>query len=190
MGKRAPIAYAALSFLIMMFANASSSLGQAGSTGGTIGQQDKSASGSEEFPHPARPSQKRAAHGGSSEESPHPAKPLQKRAAHDGNRRPKITSSGSITGQWHWDIKCPSANFVGLLTIVQSGDTFTGEFGHTNFWDNGTISNGRVIGGNVTFDREYYGTDHLLLHLSGSVMQGPHDSARFGHCLIYATKRQ
>jgi hypothetical protein len=141
---------------------------QAGSTGGTIGKQDKSTSGSQELPSLPKPSPKRAARG--------------------EGVRPKIRSRASITGRWHWDIKCPTANFVGILNIVQSGDTFAGEFGHTNFWDNGTVSNGRVSGDTVTFDREYYGTDHVVLHLSGSVMQGPHDNATYGHCFIHSTK--
>jgi hypothetical protein len=153
----------------MSAAVSSAAFAQAGSTGGTLGKQDKSASGSDESPGPAKPSQKRVARGDSAS--------------------PKIVSRGSITGRWNWNIKCPSANFTGLLSIVQSGDTFTGEFGHTNFWDNGTISNGQVRGGAVTFDRDYYGVDHVVLHWSGSVMQGPNDNATYGHCLIYATKK-
>jgi hypothetical protein len=141
---------------------------QAGSTGGTIGKQDKSTSGSQELPSPPKPPRKRAARGESAAQ--------------------KMGSRAAISGRWHWDIKCPNANFVGILDIVQSGDTFTGEFGHTNFWDNGTVSNGRVTGDTVTFDREYYGTDHVVLHLSGSVMQGPHDNSTFGHCFIHSTK--
>lgn len=164
------IARTLLSGMVMSFAVGTTVYAQAGSTGGTIGKQGKSASGSEESPRAVAPSQKRAARGESG--------------------GAKIASRASITGHWHWDIKCPSANFTGHLDIVQSGGTFTGEFGHTNFWDNGTISNGRVSGGTVTFDREYLGTDHVLLHLSGSVMQGPHDNAVWGHCLIYATKNQ
>jgi hypothetical protein len=168
MGMRISITIAALSFSIMMFADESSSFSQAGSSGGTIGQQNKSASGSEE--------------------SPHRSKPVQKAVPHAESRRPKIASSGSITGRWHWDATCTKANFTGLITFVQTGDTFTGEYGHTNFWDSGTISNGRVSGGNVTFDREFNGTDHIALHVSGSAMQGTHDFNVFGHCQIYGTK--
>jgi hypothetical protein len=141
---------------------------QSGSIGGTVGKQGKSISGGDE----------------TSEKSTR-LQPQMQRAAHEA-----AMPHASISGRWHWDIKCPTANFTGLLNIVQTGNTFSGEFGHTNFWDNGTVSNGQVRGNLVTFDREYLGMDHVRLSLTngGSVMQGPHDNAVWGHCLIFAKK--
>jgi hypothetical protein len=151
--------------------------GQAGSIGGTVGKQDKSVSGGGgEAPAASPPASTKRA--GSRQTNAHS----------EDSENPKTATRGSIAGRWAWDIKCPSANFTGVLTVVQTGDTFTGEFGHTNFWDNGTISNGRVKGSSVTFDRDYLGVDHVGLTLSGSVMQGPHDNPVWGHCYIHAAK--
>jgi hypothetical protein len=160
-----------LAFAIILAAAigaAGAAFAQSGSIGGTVGKQGKSVSGGDD----------------TAEKGTRPQLEMQ-RAPHEA-AMPHV----SINGRWHWDIKCPTANFTGLLDIVQTGNTFTGEFGHTNFWDNGTVSNGQVQGNLITFDREYFGMDHVRLSLTngGSVMQGPHDNAAWGHCLIFARK--
>jgi hypothetical protein len=171
------IAVLLLSAAVPLMALNSSAHAQAGSTGGTIGKQDKSISGG----------------GETTEERPrHPsAKPAVSR-----NREPRERAAPrtrfSMTGHWHWDAKCEKGNFTGLFEIVQTADTFTLEFGHTNIYDNGTVTNGEVHGNVVTFDREYFGHDHVRLILTsspqGMIMQGPHLNAAFGHCQLFAHK--
>jgi len=163
---------------IVLAAATAPAFAQAGSAGGSLGKTNKSASGGSEEAPAAKPQPRRSA-------TKHAS-----RGEDDG--APAAKSSGAIAGRWHWDIKCPSASFTGQFDIVQDGSTFTGEFGHTNFWDNGTVSNGKFHGNVVTFDREYMGTDHVRLIYSrtahGAVMQGPHYNAFWGQCSIVARK--
>jgi hypothetical protein len=160
-------------------------LAQAGSIGGTIGKQRKSASGGEEITEPQQKTKKQQSrHSGEIKAS------SRREDSQEGTSR--SIKAPLLAGSWRWDIKCPTASFTGQMNIVQDGSTFTGEFGHTNFWDNGTVSNGKFHGNTVTFDREYLGLDHVRLIYSrsthGTIMKGPHYNAVWGQCSIFARK--
>jgi hypothetical protein len=161
--------------LLAICAMGTPALAQAGSTGGSISKQDKSVSGGEEPSETRRVPRKKKSTSAVSPPSAHTSK-----------------ASDQLAGRWQWNIKCPTKSFTGLMDLVQNGSTFTGNFGHTNIWDNGTISNGQFHGNKVTFDREYFGLDHVRLTYSrsarGAVMQGPHYNAGWGQCSIFARK--
>ncbi|MGP0090116.1 MAG: hypothetical protein ACLPKB_09185 [Xanthobacteraceae bacterium] len=105
---------------------------QSGSTGGTIGKQDKSASGGEEAP-PPRQSGAPKSRQSTLRETP---------------------SGGSVSGRWRWTADCPSGHWHGEFAVSEtSGGQFTGEYAGTTFGDDGTITDGRVNGGSVSFTR-------------------------------------
>ncbi len=124
-------------------------LAQAGSTGGSIGNQNKSVSGGEEKAAPR----------------PHAAQRKTAGAAHGRG------TALSISGQWNWSAECErgAVHYTGIMTFNQIGNSFVASHGGTNIWDNGTIENGRVSGGHVSFDRIYGSyNDHVVLYLSRS----------------------
>ena len=110
MRRRASIGVPLLGLSLLAFANVSSALAQAGSTGGTIGKQDKSVSGGDEA------------------DRPHAA-PRSKRSA-----TPKVASSGSscsrIVGTWKW------GGGLGLTKMVfdQNGTVRQTLTGSTGSW--------------------------------------------------------
>ena len=166
MSKRSTLFGAA--FLAVVFtalASASSVLAQAGSTGGTIGKQGKSVSGGEE----AAPRRESA--------PTKPRQPKRRTSAEPGNRGAKReaaeATSADLNGQWRWNAKCDNGGpFNGIFNLRQSAGTFTGTFGGTNFWDNGTLSNGKISGNHVSFDREFLGLGHFDLSLSLGNIRG------------------
>jgi hypothetical protein len=166
------LAIAGVLAVFAALASASSALTQAGSTGGTIGKQGKSAAGGEE------------------------KTPIHHITVNHAKRDMRVSASSKsldLTGQWHWSAKCEKGGpFSGLFNLKQSGNVFTGTFGGTNFWDNGTLSNGKISGNHISFDREYFGLDHISLTVantpSGMIMQGPHYNAGWGNCEILAKK--
>jgi hypothetical protein len=130
---------AALCAVVASAVFAASAYAQAGSTGGSLGQTDKSVSG--EAPLPARPKPKL------------PARPKKVTvdAAPVVERSPAAVS---LTGQWHWTANCRSGGWSGGFTLTQSpsGETsgvFTSESG------GGTIDSGDVGAGRASFTRHY-----------------------------------
>lgn len=90
-----------------------------GSTGGTIGQRQKSASG-----------------GNAAEEQSHPS-PTHEHAK--GARR----AARNISGRWSWQADCPTGDFAGAFRIVESADgQISGEF----LSDSGGINTGHISG--------------------------------------------
>jgi hypothetical protein len=83
MRRRTSIGIALLALSHLAFANVSSALAQAGSTGGTVGKQDKSISGGEEAERPRAAS--------------HP-----KRSAAKAQETSSGHSCGRIVGRWTW----------------------------------------------------------------------------------------
>jgi len=108
MMRRASIRIAFLALSHLASANASSVFAQAGSTGGTIGKQDKSVSGGDEAVRPH-------------------AAPRSKRSA-----TPNVASSGSscsrIVGRWTW--------YLGVteMTFNQNGTVRQSVSGHKGTW--------------------------------------------------------
>lgn len=125
MRQRASIGVALLTLSHLAFANISSALAQAGSTGGTIGKQDKSISGGADTDTP------RAA--------PHAKRPAAS----------SETSSGSgcsrIVGVWTW--------YLGVteMTFGQNGTVHQSISGNKGTW---TCSGGIVTSVFVTGDRD------------------------------------
>jgi hypothetical protein len=146
-------------------AGASGAFAQAGSTGGTIGKTDKSVSGGEEAAHPRE----------SAEPDSRPTKPRERE-----NRAASSRSGASVAGQWRWTADCPNGHWNGAFAVTEvSNGQFTGEYDAGA--GGGTISNGHVNGGSVSFTRTYVmGTQqwsgHLTSgHMAGSLSQGPID---------------
>jgi hypothetical protein len=149
-------------------------LAQAGSTGGSIGNQNKSVSGGEEKAAPHQHAAKRETAGAA-----------RGRGA-----------AWSISGQWNWSAECErgAVHYTGVMTFSQTGNAFVASHGGTNIWDNGTVENGRISGQHVSFDRIYGAyNDHVVLYLShsGGVsrMSGvlPH-TLHSGRCQLSFTK--
>jgi hypothetical protein len=181
----APLGAALLAVAFAAPATSSTAFAQAGSTGGTIGNTDKSVSGDLK---PAEPLRRTV--------NQRPRQSVSEKASARREDSPGVgaasRASSSIVGRWRWDIKCPSAAFTGFLEVAQNGGVYTGEFGHTNLFDNGTISNVQFDGKTVDFDRNYIGTEHLRLNYSrsgqGEIMQGPYNNPVWGQCSVYARK--
>jgi hypothetical protein len=160
---------AALSLVIC--AAGTEAFAQAGSTGGSIGKRDKSVSGVEDAPisrAPPAPSRRRA----------RPAS------------EPK--ASASVGGHWRWSCDCASGNsFQGTFNFEQTGSDFTGvmlQTGHAP----GSVSGGRVSGGQVTFTVTLTNvverTEHWTGRLTGGHMQGTLTTRFDGACQFTADR--
>jgi hypothetical protein len=159
-------------------------LAQAGSIGGTIGKQGKSASGGED----AAPVRDSAA-----------AKPRQAKSRTSADASGRAAGARfSIGGRWNWSGECQTGavHYTGTMTFTQSGNTFAASHGGTNMWDNGAIANGRINGNRVSFDRTYQQyTDHIALTVSrsggGLRMEGVlPNTAHSGRCDVSFVKNQ
>jgi hypothetical protein len=103
-------------------------LGQ-GSAGGTLGKTDKSAGGARDTEQPAKP----AVH--------------QKKDA-------APAAAVSVAGSWKWTADCQSGHYVGGFQLTQdAAGEFNGVFLQTIWYDIGTITNGRVSNGTISFIR-------------------------------------
>jgi hypothetical protein len=106
MRRRTSIGIALLALSHLVSANVSSALAQAGSTGGTIGKQDKSISGGEEADKPG-------------------AAPRSKRPITSNEASPGF-SCRRIVGRWKWG---PS-----VMTFSQNGTVRQSVTGNTGTW--------------------------------------------------------
>lgn len=105
---------------------------QGGSAGGVVGKQNKDVSGGNEIER-------------SRIKPTHSSPP---------NRAAATPHSAAIGGRWTWQASCPVVGALhGFVTLAQRADTFTGEFGRTNSWDQGTIVNGSLHGTSISFTR-------------------------------------
>lgn len=145
--------------------------------GGTIGKRGKVVSGEEEITSPRRPTTPKARRS-----------PIVEKQ--------RARASRSLSGVWHWTGQCARFDkpYAGTFTINQSGNEFSATHGGTNIWDNGTVSNGRINGNRVSFDRKFgQYTDHVSLTVSGSGnalrMTGViPNTEHSGRCLMRFTK--
>jgi len=121
--------------VVLLLAGVSLALGQAGSTGGTLGKTGKSMSGEDSpaIPDPATKSQ-------------------TKRADKDASDQP---SGVSVTGRWRWGADCGAGgHWQGEFDLNEtSRGHFNGSFAATSPHDVGTITNGTISGGNFSFTR-------------------------------------
>ena len=125
---------------------------QAGSTGGTLGQTDKSAGGNREAVEPATPS--------------HGIHPKKSDAATGSAPQAAV----SVTGRWKWTADCQSGHWVkGFQLTQETKGEFNGNFLHTNWADLGTITDGEVAGnGAISFTRHAI----VLQHWTGKLGEG------------------
>lgn len=152
---------------------------QAGSAGGTIGKQGKSASGGEEAaePHGRKP-------------------PIRSRTNTDQSRdstsHARQNLVASIAGSWDWEASCSSGQWQGGMTFRGvSATEFTGEFnkGHV-----GSLV-GTAKGNRVSFVRDWHGfiKQQWTGTLSNSAgeklrMQGPFTAPHHAGCRFSAIK--
>jgi hypothetical protein len=134
MMRRASIGIAFLALSHLAFANVSSALAQAGSTGGTIGKQDKSISGGESAVEPHTPMKSR----------PKGQRPI-------GRGTSDQSSEVSVAGSWRWIADCNSGHWEGQFNLVE---TSRGQF-NGNLGADGTISDGHINGTRVSFTRTW-----------------------------------
>jgi hypothetical protein len=143
-------------------------LAQGGNAGGSIAKERKVLSGEQSNSSPTSKPRSRV---------------KQARAAPTAGAR-------SITGTWSWTGQCARYKepYVGTISFQQTGASFTGSHGGTNMWDKGTVSNGRIIGNRVTFQRtfgQYVDDLSLTLSSSGRQMSGViPDTAHSGRCVM------
>jgi hypothetical protein len=123
----ASIGIALLTLSHLAFANVSSALAQAGSTGGTVGKQDKSISGGAEADRPR-------------------AAPHSKRSAAKTQETPSGHSCNAIVGTWSW------YRGVTEMTFFKGG-TMRNSSGPTGTW---VCTNGRSARSGDFVSKEQY----------------------------------
>ena len=131
-------------FIIGMFSTSGVAQIQPGSTGGTIGKQDKSISGTEDAVPPNESLSPRSRQT--------TARPSAIPATTSRVNR-QDTSKAALAGRWNWNASCPNGNFKGEFEIRStSASAFSG---HYLSDVPGPISNGQLDGKQVTFTRQY-----------------------------------
>jgi hypothetical protein len=125
---------------------------QAGSTGGTLGQTDKSAGGNREAVEPATP--------------PHGIHPKKSDAA----ARSGLQAAVSVAGRWKWTADCQNGGHWsgGFQLTQETNGEFSGNFLHTTWADIGTITDGEVGNGTISFTRHVV----VLQHWTGKLGEG------------------
>jgi hypothetical protein len=154
--------------VVLLLVGGSLALGQAGSTGGTLGKTEKSISGSgESAPADGRP-------------------PPRTRSM-----PPMQVTAASLEGNWDWEASCTLGQWQGGMTLhAVSATAFSGEFnkGHT-----GSIA-GTINGNRLSFIRTWMGmikqnwTAPVTYAGSSLRMQGPFTDPTRSGCRFSATK--
>jgi hypothetical protein len=159
--------------ILMLLAGGSLALGQAGSTGGTIGKTDKSVSG-ETAPEKKTQTKSRSKGQGPIDKEDQPS-----------SKQNLVTA---VIGSWNWEGSCESGGSWqgGIILEPASGNNFTGRFdkGHI-----GTLV-GTVNGNSISFDRSVYwvkqhwtavisGSGRTKLRMSGTFSDPSHTGCRF-----------
>ena len=94
----------------------------------------------------------------------------------------------SITGRWQWKANCTNGPGGGIFHLRESSPSeFVGEFGKTNYWDQGTISNGKLKGNRITFVSNFATNRAWTAILTGSRMRGFFTGS--GDCKFSAEKK-
>jgi hypothetical protein len=150
--------------LIALITTGRSVFGQAGSTGGTIGKQDKSVSGGEE-------------QRGTSEKAK--AKPRNSTGAY------------SMSGKWNWTAKCDDASeWAGAFDLAQASDGAVSGMASGND-GSGSIS-GKLVGRKLTGTRSYnlgnINSITFTLTTGGRSLEGSENSKSHGVCKYQANR--
>jgi hypothetical protein len=138
--------------------------GQAGSTGGTVGKQDKSISGGEE---------------------PHQRAKAKPRGSAIGEMPTR-----SISGKWAWTAKCDDASdWAGTFELMQSSDgAITGSAAGND--GSGSMS-GQLVANKLIVTRSYAMHSNQIvftLAAGGRSMQGSESSRSHGMCRYHAER--
>jgi hypothetical protein len=154
MNRRASIGIALLALSHLAFANGSSALAQAGSTGGTIGKTDKSISGGEAAPETQTRTKSRS---------------KGQRPIDQGNADQPL--GVSFSGRWAWSAECSSGHWQGEFNLAPtSRGNFNGSFGSTLL---GTIADGHINGASLAFTRKIpFVTQYWKGQLAGGRIKG------------------
>jgi hypothetical protein len=158
-------------------------LAQAGSVGGTIGKQGKSASGGEVESKPRRRP---------SPQSSRAAKPEK-----EDRRMSGLSGAASrkfMEGQWKWNAICGIFNLGGVSTLAQTtASTFHGSLTGQGSGNSDPITDGTIRGKHVSFLRhegngvvERYDAD--LISMEPPTLQGNHVHYAAGACHFTGTK--
>ena len=126
---------------------------QPGSTGGTIGKTDKSASGGE-----------------SAHQTGSPSVGTTKRR-NEATR--SVATSGAVAGRWHWSADCSDGvRYAAEFTLSDVSDgRFTGDFTGGN--GDGTISDGSINDKSIAFTRHFFmGTQRWVGQVSAGHIHG------------------
>jgi hypothetical protein len=140
------------------------SFGQAGSTGGTVGQQDKSLSGSDD------------------------QSPNQKPAMPKNFRNSNTPARPSVSGQWTWTSKCGDGSvWSGTFDLEQGADgAVTGSASGND--GSGALS-GRLSGNTFIGSRSYpHHSNQIILTVGRNSLHGSEPSLTHGTC-TYEAKR-
>jgi hypothetical protein len=166
--------------LALLVAATTHAFAEAGSTGGSIGRQNKSISGGEDAqPAPRQPS----------EEQRRRAAP--RKSGEQGRTTAKPAGAAQVAGTWQWDAACGASSWRGNFVLREISSTqIAGEFGGGHI---GSLQ-GTATGGRVSFVRTFFGMQQewtgSLSRESGSKMklQGPFTDAFHKGCQFTATK--
>jgi hypothetical protein len=155
--------------VVLLLAGVSLALGQAGSTGGTLGKTGKSMSGEDS---PAAPD--------AATKSP------TKRLDKDVSDQP---SGVSVAGRWRWDADCTVGHWRGEFDLTEtSRGHLGGSFAGTSAHDVGTITDGTISGGSVSFTRtSSFATQYWKGRLAGGRLKGT--STGNANCSWEATRK-
>ena len=165
MRRHATIGVALLALSQLVSANASSAFAQGGSTGGTIGNEDKSISGSRL-----------------------PAAPPAKRPAADTRETPSGASKNSLIGRWRWHAQCDNGTAwdAAFVATLAANETVALDF----IGAGGGTGTGLVTGNRVRLQRTYIGANQTWTATlsGGNRMSGTITSSVGGHCAFQASR--
>jgi hypothetical protein len=150
--------------LVTIAVSGPTAFGQAGSTGGTLGNTDKSISGDREQPREA--------------------------PTHPRERAKRASGAVSISGKWSWECDCDTASgYRGQFALEQDPDgTIKGTCGGGA--ECGAIS-GQIVGNKAVLTLQYPGAQNVARFTvsdGGQTMRGTEDTPHHGVCR-YVAKR-
>jgi hypothetical protein len=153
--------------VILLLTCGSLALGEAGSTGGTLGKTEKSISGSGE------------------------SAPADRRRPRTPSIPPMQMTAASLEGNWDWEASCTVGQWQGGMTLhAVSATKFSGEFNKGHI---GSIA-GTINGNRLSFIRTWMGiikqnwTAPVTSAGSSLRMQGPFTDPTHSGCRFSATK--
>jgi hypothetical protein len=163
MRKSVTLGIVCITCLIAFVATDRIALGQAGSTGGTIGKTDKAASGGEDLDeNRGRP--------------------------HRANKQ-SGPAGGSLTGRWDWEAICYGIRYFGDFRLREVGGQLTGEFLDDSGGLKGGQISGSVHGTEVSFVRDSSPRFYYKLESESPNRMKGSTTTGVGGCDVTAKKR-